>query len=183
MKKEKTITFSIVLIAFISLIFNYYFYKENNNFKNRISSEYQVTVRKTLFELNKNYAEFWTNELKKENSEVLLERHIGKLHSLSEQYHKMNAKVSIIGTKLDIISKHLYELKGAVDRQERIEEQKEVINAQVGFIIEVLQEIENDFGENKKKWFIKLSDPNSETSNRVWKRYKEFESKNNISNK
>lgn len=81
---SKFITYCLVLFLIISLVFNYYLYKEKESFIIQIGTEHQVTVRSTLHALGGSSADFWSETLKEEDGNVRLERHIGKLHKFSQ---------------------------------------------------------------------------------------------------
>lgn len=167
--------FAILLIAIVSLIINYVLYQSNEVLKSRIGTEYQLTVRETLFYVDEGTFDFWEKELKKERSEAQLERYIARLRTLSNQYHRMNGRVSILGTQLDIISDQLVELKHSIDQGIGTENQKNVINNRVYFIHEVLKPLEKSLNENPRLWFNELSNYESNTSTEIWGQFKKFE--------
>lgn len=178
MRKQKAFFYVIIIFLIISMAINYYLYQDNNGLRSRIGTEYLLAVRDTLLHVDEKTLDFWVLELEKEHSEVQLERYIGKLRSLSYQFHRMNGKVSVLGSRLDAISDQLYELKKSIDNGEGIEVQKNMINNHVHFINKVLKSIEQNLGENTVSWFNELSNYDSKTSNEVWQQFKDFEKQN-----
>lgn len=167
----------LILISLVSLGFNYYLYKENRQFKERIGVDYSVAVRKTIFELNDDFPDYLIREFEKGDGGILLGGFSNELDKLSGQFHRMNSSVSVVGMELDTIIDHLFKLKKAVDNKEGVEEMKQDINEHVTFVLEILEPLEK-FGDDSMRWYKVLSDPASETSDRILEKYNEYIRKN-----
>jgi hypothetical protein len=171
---------SVFLLLFIvSLTFNYYQHRQNNNFKLSIGSEYLNTVRNTIFDLV-GPSTFWIEELKKDKGDVLLERHIGELQANAINFNKIGGQYQIIGTLLQHISNLYWDLSTAVKNKDndKIIDLNSQIEEHKNFIIKVLKEIDKNLGDNQILWYRELSNLNSKTSNLFWNELKAFESNN-----
>ncbi len=161
----------------VSMGLNYYLYHQNKGFKMSIGSDYLVTVRQTLFELN-TPIDFWIEELNKDNSDVLLERYKGELETLADDFSDINGKIGMIGDQLRTLSDLYSELENTMretDDKENISEIREEIVKYQHFIVEILKDMENKLEEDKLLWYQELSNPDSETTNKVWDEFKTFE--------
>lgn len=147
---------------------------ENEQFKMKMGENYLTTVRVTLFKLDANTANYWENELKKQNGAIHLERYIGELRVLSGQYHQMNGKISIIGTQLDYCISQLYELRDIIQKRKNPKVIKKTIKKNIDFITAVLTEVQIELGENEKRWYNEFSNPNSKTAKKIWRKFEEF---------
>lgn len=147
---------------------------DNHHFKSQTGEKYLTTVRETLFELDANTADFWDNELRKQNGAIQFERYIAKLRAVSGQYHQMNGKLSIIGTQIDYCIGQLYELKGAIFGRKNTHAIKENLTRNAVFITTVLTDVKNELGDNKKRWYKEFSTSDSKIANEIWGKFKNF---------
>jgi hypothetical protein len=177
---SRKIVKTLFLILFIlSLCFNYYQHRQNNNFKLSIGSEYLIIVRNTVFDLE-GPSTFWIEELKKDKGDLLLERHIGELQANAINFNKIGGYYQIIGVQLQHISNLYWDLSTAVKNKDndKIIDLNSQIEEHKNFIIKILKEIDKNLGENQILWYRELSNPNSKTSNLFWNELKAFESNN-----
>jgi hypothetical protein len=166
-----------VLLFVVSLCFNYYQHRQNKNYKLSIGLEYQITFRNTIFDLE-GPSNFWVEELKNDNGDVRLERHIGELQANSINFNKIVGYHRIISDQLQYLSTLYWDLAKAVNDKdnENIIELNNKIEEHRNFIIKVLKEVDKNLGENQILWYKELSNPNSKTSNSFWNKFKAFES-------
>lgn len=145
-----------------------------------IGAEYQITVRNTIFDLDVP-SNFWLEELKNENGDVLLERHIGELKANANNVYKIGGKLQIIGEQLHYISKLYWTLEEAVndgDTEKIVRLHEEILQLR-NFVIKVLKDVDGNLGENQIMWYKELSNPDSKTSKRFWDELVKFESEIN----
>jgi hypothetical protein len=178
MINHKLVKYALIIILIFSLITNFYLYKENKDFKNQLGSENQTTVRMTLHELSEGNTDLWIKTLREENGEVALERHIGELNQYSQIFHRMSGEMSVIGTLIDNLSNHYYQLKDSVRTGRNIEETSLEINKRKQFIEKVLFQVNSDLGDNQKLWYKELSGFDTETQRYVLEKFNEFQSQN-----
>jgi hypothetical protein len=178
MLNNKLVKYVFILILITSLIVNYYLYKENASFMNRIGSENLATVRLTLHELDDGSTDFFIETLKEEDGDVLLERHIGELNQFSQKFHRMSGQMSVIGIVLDHLINLYYQLQVSVQSGKNIEDNRNEINMRLKFIETVLNQINSDLGDNQKLWYKELSGYDTETQKYVWAKFKQFENQN-----
>jgi hypothetical protein len=170
------VKYVLFLILITSFIVNYYLYKENVGFINRIGSENLATVRLTLHELDEVSTDLLIETLKEEDGDVLLERHIGELIQFSQKFYRMSGQMSTIGILLDHLINLYYQLEVSVQSGKNIEDYRNEINKSLHFIETVLNQINSDLGDNQKLWYKELSGFDTETQKYVWAKFKQFES-------
>jgi hypothetical protein len=178
MQHHNIVKYVLIIILIFSTITNFYLYKENNDFKSQLGSENQTAVRMTLHELNDGNTDLWIKTLRDENGEVALERQIGELNQYSQKFHRMSGEMSVIGTLLDDLSNHYYQLKVSVLTGKNIEETSFEINKRKQFIEKVLYQINSDLGDNPKLWYKELSGFDTETQRYVLEKFNELQSQN-----
>jgi hypothetical protein len=178
MLNNKIVNYVLILILITSLIVNYYLYKENVSFMNRIGSENLATVRLTLHELDDGSKDFFIETLKEEDGDVLLERHIGELNQFSQKFYRMSGQMSVIRILLDQLINLYYQLQVSVQNGKNIEDNRNEINKRLKFIETVLNQINSDLGDNQKLWYKELSGYDTEIQKYVWAKFKQFESQN-----
>lgn len=182
MKIKKLTVYGLLIIATLSIYYNYNLYKENQNFKIRMGSDYRATVAKTLSQLNKDDISFWVETLKSgEDGDVRLERYIGNLNEDIQGYNDMNGKVRIIGMQIKHITEQYRELERNLDEGKDIETYKEEISKNIKFIRDVLTQVKSDLGHDKNEvlWYKELSGLETKTGNYIWGKFKNFEKENN----
>jgi hypothetical protein len=179
LSKSKILKYCFRLLLITSLILNYYLYKERENFIIQIGSANQATVRLTLNELGEGNTDYWIEALNEQNGNVRLERHIGELNKLSQEFHKMSGEMSQIGMLLGETINQYYELEDSISKGENIEEHIIAINNRIQFINTILTKIDTDLGEDEKVWYKELSGYETATQKYVWEKFKEYESQNN----
>ena len=179
---KKITVYGLLIIATLSIFLNYYLYKENQNFKIRMVSDYRATVVKTLSQLNEDDITFWVETLKsEEDGDVRLERYIGNLNEVIQGYNDMNGNISIIGMQIKHITEQYRELEKQLDEGKDIEIYKEEISKNIKFIRDVLTQVQSNLGhdENEVLWYKELSGLETKTGNYIWEKFNNFEKENN----
>lgn len=176
---KKVLIFIVVLICAVSLGFNVHFYRKNKVFEETIGSQYKDIVRLTIFEVNGSGSkDFWLFQLKKTSGQVSLGRSEGLLQEYADKIKNTNGKVGfVLGNQLMILSNQYDKFGEAVVNNNNygVTIYNQEINSNKAFIIKVLKQLETNLGKNDVKWYQELSNPNSKTSDMVWKQYKAYE--------
>jgi len=178
MRKQKVVRYITLFVLISSLVLNYYLYEENEGLKTSKGAEYRSTINSALFHLNNVGVDFWIERLQEEGGEVSLERHLSKLSGFSGELHRMNGNISVVGMAIDVMEKSYYELADRIRNGEDFQEQKEYIRVHRTFILESLKHIENQLGDSDGGvWYKKLHSADTQLSQDIWDRFKEFEEK------
>jgi hypothetical protein len=175
-KSIKTLKNVLAVLLVVSLSFNFYQYHQNKNLKQSIGFDYQGTVRNTLFDLD-TPTSFWLEELKKENGDVLLERHIGDLLADASDFNRMGGTFRMLREQLHYISDLYWDLDKAI--KQNIEFEIVTLHKKIedhrNLILTILKETENNLGTNNILWFKQLSNPESEASNFLLDEFNAYE--------
>ncbi|MBT2691614.1 hypothetical protein [Bacillus sp. ISL-55] len=176
--KSKKITY--IMIALIALLFfiNIYQYNRITEFESQLGSNFQQTVRDSLFILEHDGdPNIWIKILKEEEGEITLASHIGEITRLSRQYYMMNGKISVIGDILNSLADDYYQLAVSVKKDSDYAQTQEEINLKIDFLITLLNKADSISGENEKQYYKEFTDSESKTSNLIWREYKKYEKK------
>ncbi len=161
-----------------SLVLNYYLYRKNKDFEDAMGLQYKETVRTTIFELNGSGSKgFWLSELRKSNGQVSLGRSEGVLQEYADKIQSTNGKLGLLGDQIRSLSDDYDKFGEAIisNNKSGVDYYYHKIDTNKSFIIKVLKQIETNLGKNDSKWYQELSNPDSKTSDMVWKQYKAYE--------
>lgn len=175
MKTKYFINLTIFILAALILL-NLYQYKKITDLEIQAESEYQRTVRDSIF-LLENDADptLWIKILKEEDSEFTFASHLGELSILSRQYYMMNGKISNLGEVWDQLADHYKHLAFNIRNGRDYTQIEEQINKDREFLVMLLNDIDSISGENEKRYYREFSDSDSKTSNFVWREFKKYE--------
>lgn len=122
MKSKKIIYINIALIALLFFI-NIYQYNRITEFESQLGSNFQRTVRDSLFILdNDGDPNIWIKILKEKDGEITLASHIGEITRLSRQYYMMNGKISFIGDIFNSLADDYHQLAVTVKKDSDYEQ-------------------------------------------------------------
>jgi hypothetical protein len=177
MKSKNIIYINIALIALLFFI-NIYQYNRITEFESQLGSNFQRTVRDSLFILdNDGDPNIWIKILKEEEGEITLASHIGEITRLSREYQMMNGKISVIGDILNSLADDYHQLAVSVKKDSDYAQNQEAINFKIDFLITLLNKVDSISGENEKQYYKEFTDSESKTSNLIWREYKKYEKK------
>lgn len=175
MKAKKLLYVNILVIAALILL-NIYQYNKIADLEVSLGSDYQRTIRNSIFVLeNDGDPAIWIKFSNEEDGEITLASHLGELTLLGRQYHMMNGKISMIGEILDSLADEYHHLALNIKNNRDYTQNKEEINKKIDFLITLLNNIDSISGENERKYYKEFTDTESKTSNLVWREYKEYE--------
>lgn len=175
MKTKYFINLTIFILAALILL-NLYQYKKITDLEIQAGSEFQRTVRDSIF-LLENDADptLWIKILKEEDGEFTFASHLGELSILSRQYYMMNGKISNLGEVWDQLADHYKHLAFNIRNGRDYTQIEEQINKDREFLVMLLNDIDSISGENEKRYYREFSDSDSKTSNLVWREFKKYE--------
>lgn len=168
MKINKSVILSFLLI--ISLVFNYFLYKENSNFKLGRGAEYQLAVRLAIHnDLDEDVFSYIVEELTNGNLSPFeaWERDIASLNSSLQKTGNIHYKV--LGDLLNHIPKQVEEL---TVRSSKPGNEIDTIKSQMLYFNEMLSKVEAELDEELMKWYREISNDKSKTSKYVEKQLK-----------
>jgi hypothetical protein len=175
MKTKYFINLTIFILSAL-IILNLYQYKKITDLEIQAGSEFQQTVRDSIFLLeNDADPNLWIKILKEEDGEFTFATHLGELSILSRQYHMMNGKISTLGEVWDQLADHYKDLAFDIKNGKDYTQIEEQINKDREFLVMLLNDIDSISGENEKRYYSEFSDSESKTSNLVWREYKKYE--------
>jgi hypothetical protein len=162
----------------ITLVINFYQYKENEMLKTKLGYAFQRLVRDSIFELEGGNSEVWVNILKEEDGRISLERYIGDLNQLRYQFDITGNKMFVIGMQMDVLKNEYYAMADKLEEGEDIEQNKEKIDQIIDFLVSLLNEVDSISGENEKRWYREFTNEDSRTQKLVWDKFKQYEKQN-----
>lgn len=175
MKSKNLIYVSIFVIAAL-IILNIYQYNKIAELEVTIGSDFQRTIRNSLFVLEYDGdPAIWIKFMSEEDGEITLSSHLGELTLLSRQYHMMNGKISFIGQLFDSLANQYRELAINVKNGRDYKQNEEQINKDMEFLIALLNEIDSISADDERRYYREFTNSESRTSNLVWKEYKKYE--------
>ncbi len=175
MKAKKIIYLTIFFFAALILL-NFYQYKKITDLETQAGSQFQRTVRDSIF-LLENDADpaIWIKILNEEDGDFTFAGHLGELSNQGRQYHMMNGKISMLGTMWDLLADHYTDLAKSIKNDRDYTQIEDQINKDREFLVMLLNDIDSISGENDKLYYREFSDSESKTSNMVWREYKKYE--------
>ncbi|GAA0343097.1 hypothetical protein GCM10008967_36970 [Bacillus carboniphilus] len=178
-KHKKQIFFIILIISISSIFLNFYQFNRIRDYQSAKGADYLTTARTLYHQLSNNYVDYWEKVVTEdESASNSLSFHLGKYERFKWQLNQGGGLVfSLLRNELSVLGRQLGKLDGQVKLGNDVKELKNSMETRRSFIIDTLTHIEAQLGEDTRKWYVQLSDFDSETSQWFWKRFKEYEEK------
>ncbi|MBS8263634.1 hypothetical protein DYI25_04150 [Mesobacillus boroniphilus] len=173
---SKNLTYISIFVIAALIFLSIYQYNKIADLEMKIGSDFQRTVRDSIFALeNDGDPALWIKILQEEDGEFTFASHLGELTLLSRKYHMMAGKISMIGPVLDSLTDQYRQLAINMKSGKDSKENEKRINKDREFLISLLNEVDSIPGESERRYYSEFTNSDSRTSNLVWREYKKYE--------